>query len=73
MVEQPEAGFRSFEMATFFHPSQQDANMVSRGFVTKGSQLLGALYGADGTTDLTGNQIFGRWLEKKSGLDRLCG
>jgi hypothetical protein len=53
------------EQTLFSHLSQQDTNMVSLGFVTKGAQLLGALYGADGTTDLTGNQIFGRWLQKR--------
>jgi hypothetical protein len=53
------------EQTLFFHQSPQDTNMVSLNFVTKGNQVLGVLYGADGTPDLTGNQIFGRWLQKQ--------
>jgi hypothetical protein len=42
--------------------------MVSVGFVTKGNQVLGALYGANAGSPentLASNQIFARWLQKK--------
>jgi hypothetical protein len=42
--------------------------MDSVGFVTKRNQLLGALYGANtGSPDnqLSDNQIYARWLQKK--------
>ena len=56
------------EQKLFSHLSSQDFNMVALGFVVKGGQLLGVLYGADaGASDgsLTDNQIFARWLQKK--------
>ena len=48
--------------------SSGDTAMDSVGFVTKGSQLLGVLYGGNtGTPDdqHSDNQIFARWLQKK--------
>jgi hypothetical protein len=49
----------------FQNISAQDQYIVALGFVTKGTQLLGALYGAGPTESLTQNQIFARWLQKK--------
>ena len=45
--------------------SAQDQYIVALGFVTKGTQLLGALYGAGPVESLDQNQIFARWLQKK--------
>jgi hypothetical protein len=42
-----------------------DQYIVALGFVTKGNQLLGVLYGASAVPSLDQNQIFARWLQKK--------
>lgn len=52
----------------FFNLSALDSSMDTVSFVTKGSQVLGTLYGANtGTPDnqLSDNAIFARWLQKK--------
>jgi hypothetical protein len=49
----------------FQNVSAQDRYIVALGFVTKGAQLLGALYGAGPVESLDQNQIFARWLQKK--------
>ncbi|PYV99558.1 MAG: hypothetical protein DMG89_07690 [Acidobacteria bacterium] len=49
----------------FQNVSAQDRYIVALGFVTKGTQLLGALYGAGPVESLDQNQIFARWLQKK--------
>jgi hypothetical protein len=52
----------------FYRLSPVDNSMDSVGFVTKRNQLLGALYGANtGSPDnqLSDNQIYARWLQKK--------
>jgi len=46
-------------------PSGQDPYIVSLGFVTSGSQLLGVVYGAGSDPALDENRIFARWLQKK--------
>jgi hypothetical protein len=53
------------EQTLFYHQSPIDEAMVSMGFVTSGSRLLGVLYGATANPDLTQNQIFSRWLQKR--------
>ena len=50
----------------FQNVSAQDRYIVALGFVTKGVQLLGALYGAGPVESLDQNQIFARWLQKKA-------
>jgi hypothetical protein len=45
--------------------SAQDLNIVALGFVTRGNQVLGVLYGAGAVPSLDQNQIFARWLQKK--------
>lgn len=49
----------------FQNVSAHDRYIVALGFVTKGTQLLGALYGAGPVESLDQNQIFARWLQKK--------
>jgi hypothetical protein len=49
----------------FNNLSFADQYIVALGFVTKGNQLLGALYGASAVPSLDQNQIFARWLQKK--------
>jgi len=52
----------------FTNLSSLDTSMDTVSFVTKGSQVLGTLYGANtGTPDnqLSDNAIFARWLQKK--------
>lgn len=51
--------------ALFQNVSAQDRYIVALGFVTRGTQLLGALYGAGPVESLDQNQIFARWLQKK--------
>lgn len=53
------------EQSLFNHLSAQDLYIVALGFVTKGDQVLGALYGASGVSTLDQNQIFARWLQKR--------
>jgi hypothetical protein len=51
-----------------YSQSSQDSSMDSLSFVTNGGRILGVLYGANtGTPDnqLSDNQIFARWLQKK--------
>lgn len=45
--------------------SAQDLYIVSVGFVTKGNQVLGVLYGAGAPPTLDHNRIFARWLQKE--------
>ena len=49
----------------FQNLSAPDRYIVALGFVTKGTQLLGALYGAGAVETQDQNQIFARWLQKK--------
>jgi hypothetical protein len=53
------------EQLLFRHVSAQDQYIVALGFVMKGNQLLGTLYGASAVETLDQNQIFARWLQKK--------
>ena len=53
------------EQMLFSNLSSQDRYIVALGFVTKGNQVLGVLYGASAVASLDQNQIFGRWLQKK--------
>lgn len=53
------------EQTMFHHQSSQDMGIVSLSFVTSGTQLLGVLYGASTDPDLSINQIYGRWLQKR--------
>lgn len=53
------------EQILFNNLSSQDLNIVAVGFVMKGNQLLGTLYGATAVPTLDQNQIFARWLQKK--------
>lgn len=53
------------QQVLFQNVSAQDQYIVALGFVTKGTQLLGALYGAGPVESLDQNQIFARWLQKK--------
>jgi len=53
------------EQTLFSHVSAQDEYIVAIGFVMRGSELLGALYGASAVETLDQNQIFARWLQKK--------
>ena len=53
------------EQTLFKNISAQDLYIVALGFVMKGNQLLGALYGASAVETLDQNQIFARWLQKK--------
>jgi hypothetical protein len=53
------------EQTLFNNFSSQDLNIVAVGFVMKGNQLLGTLYGATAVPTLDQNQIFARWLQKK--------
>ena len=53
------------EQSLFSHVSAQDVYIVAIGFVMRGSELLGALYGASAVETLDQNQIFARWLQKK--------
>lgn len=45
--------------------SAQDVYIVSVGFVTRGNQVLGVLYGAGAPPTLDHNRIFARWLQKQ--------
>jgi hypothetical protein len=49
----------------FHNLSAQDLYIVALGFVTRGGQLSGLLYGASAVETLDQNQIFARWLQKK--------
>lgn len=51
------------ELATNLGDS--DKYIVAIGWVTRGSKLLGFLYGAGEVPGLNRNRIFGRWLQKK--------
>lgn len=53
------------EQTLFNHLSAQDLYMVALGFVTKGNEILGVLYGASAVETLDQNRIFARWLQKK--------
>lgn len=53
------------QQVLFRNLSGQDQYIVAVGFVTKGTQLLGVLYGASAVESLDQNQIFARWLQKK--------
>jgi hypothetical protein len=48
------------------HSSGVDFYIVSVGFVLKTNQLLGSLYGASAVPTLDQNEIFARWLQKKT-------
>jgi hypothetical protein len=51
-----------------YSQSSEDSSIDSLSFVTNGERILGVLYGANtGTPDnqLSDNQIFARWLQKK--------
>jgi hypothetical protein len=64
------------QQTLFNHLYALDTNIVAMSFVTRGSQVLGVLYGADQGTpsgDLTGNAIFGRWLQKKVVITNALG
>src|SRR3984893_15393811 len=64
------------QQTLFNHLYPLDTNIVAMSFVTRGSQVLGVLYGADQGTpsgDLTGNAIFGRWLQKKVVITNALG
>lgn len=60
---------RSFptEQILFNNISGQDLYIVAVGFVLKGNQLLGALYGASAVETLDQNQIVARWLVAEEG------
>jgi len=49
----------------FNNVSALDLNIVAVGFVMKGNQLLGVVYGGTAVPKLDQNEIFGRWLQKK--------
>ena len=49
----------------FRNLSAQDLYIVAVGFVTRGNQVLGALYGAGAVESLDQNRIFARWLQKR--------
>jgi hypothetical protein len=53
------------EQTLFNHLSAQDQYMVALGFVTRGNEILGVLYGASAVETLDQNRIFARWLQKK--------
>ena len=53
------------EQTLFSHVSAQDEYIVALGFVVRGSELLGALYGAGAGGVAVDHQIFARWLQKK--------
>jgi hypothetical protein len=53
------------EQTLFIHLLAQDQYIVAIGFVTRGSELLGVLYGAGAVETLDQNRIFARWLQKK--------
>jgi hypothetical protein len=53
------------QQVLFQNVSAHDRYIVALGFVTKGTQVLGALYGAGPVESLDQNQIFARWLQKK--------
>ena len=61
------------EQMLFSHVSAQDEYIVAIGFVMRGSELLGALYGASAVETLDQNQIFARWLQKKVVITDLTG
>jgi hypothetical protein len=52
--------------ALFSNTSGSDFYIVSVGFVLKSNQLLGTLYGASAVPTLDQNEIFARWLQKKT-------
>jgi hypothetical protein len=52
--------------ALFRNISGSDFYIVSVGFVLKSNQLLGTLYGASAVPTLDQNEIFARWLQKKT-------
>lgn len=49
----------------FTHYDQADRYITSVGFVSDGSRLYGALYGAGASGTLAENRIFAAWLQKK--------
>lgn len=49
----------------FHNLSAQDLYIVALGFVTRGGQVSGLLYGASAVETLDQNRIFARWLQKK--------
>jgi hypothetical protein len=53
------------EQTLFNHLSAQDQYIVALGFVTRGNEILGVLYGASAVETLDQNRIFARWLQKK--------
>jgi hypothetical protein len=53
------------EQTLFNHQSAQDLYMVALGFVTRGNEMLGVLYGASAVETLDQNRIFARWLQKR--------
>ena len=55
----------SSEQTLFTPTSAQDLYIVALGFVARGNQLLGVLYGAGAVPTLDQNRIFARWLQKK--------
>jgi hypothetical protein len=53
------------EQTLFNQLTPQDLYMVALGFVTRGNEVLGVLYGASAVENLDQNRIFTRWLQKK--------
>ncbi len=53
------------EQTLFNHVSAQDEYIVALGLVTRGSELLGVLYGAGAGGVAVDHQFFARWLQKK--------
>jgi hypothetical protein len=53
------------ERTLFNYSSVQDQYIVAFGFLTRGSELLGVLYGAGAGGVAVDHQIFARWLQKK--------
>jgi hypothetical protein len=61
------------EQTLFNHLSAQDLYMVALGFVTRGNEMLGVLYGAGAVETLDQNRIFARWLQKKVAITDSSG
>ena len=62
------------EQALFGGAYPQDQFLVTPAFVTSGNSILGVLYGANPTDLLSAtDQIFARWLQKKSSDQRFVG
>ena len=57
-----------FDSSTAQPVSGADPIMVSEGWVTDGTRLLGVLYGATTDPEMWGNSIYARWLQKRAKL-----